>query len=151
MMVLSASVFPYVVRTTASKPLCTSLIDGIALDQIDASYKASLVPKEVQKEANIKKPSGRAARREQPLFDINPRTVREYLLRAQSEKGEEGVKLQSTEQEFAQWKEEEKEVAKPESPPPAPTSFAEAVSRKLNMKDEPSSLGLKGNDFCDVT
>ena len=116
------------------------------MDRVEAAYKASLVPKEVQKEAAAKKPSGRAARKEQPLFDINPRTAREYLSRAQSEKGEEGVKLQSSEEYFTQWKEEEKEAVKPESPPPAPSSFADALLRKLNIRDDSNSAGSKGDE-----
>ena len=132
------------------QPLFTLLTSHIALDQVEAAYKVSLIPKEVPKEVVAKKTSGRAARKEQPLFDINPRTAQEYLSRAQSEKGEEGVKIQLVEEQFTQWKEEEKEAAKPETPPSAPTSFAEALLRKLNIKDETGSSGSKGESSLQI-
>lgn len=115
-----------------------------ALEQVESIYKNSLLPKETQK-GTAKKSFGRAARREeQPLFDINPRTAWEFLSRAQSEKGEVGVFLQKEEEQFTQWKEEEKEVVKPHSPSAEPTSFAEALLRKLNFDSAPNEIAAKG-------
>jgi hypothetical protein len=103
------------------------------LEAAEKAYKASIAPKDVQKD-NIPRASGRAARKEYPLFDINPRTVWEFLERAKSEKGEEGVKLQQEKEDFTQWnEEEEKPVAEA---PPAPTSFADALLRKLTIKED---------------
>lgn len=94
------------------------------------------LPQNGQKDTSIKRSSGRTSRKEQPLFDINPRTVQEYLARAQSEKGEVGVGVQLVGEDFTQWKdEEEEEIGKAESPLTAPTSFADALLRKLNIKD----------------
>ena len=101
------------------------------------------------KDAATTRPSGRAARKEQALFDINPRAAWEFLSRAKSEKGEEGVKFQQEDEEFTQWKEEEEKAAvKIEVVPTAPTSFADALLRKLNMKSDSNSNGLKGEQ-CD--
>ena len=91
----------------------------------------------MQKDSAPAKPFGRAARKEQPLFDINPRTVWEFLLRAKSEKGEQGVKFQQENEEFTQWKEEEeKEAEEKAETPTAPTSFADALLRKLTIKED---------------
>jgi hypothetical protein len=62
-------------------------------------------------------------------------------MRAKSENGEAGVAFQSPQETFTQWREEEQEVRKVESPQPAPSSFAEALLRKLNIND-----GTDGND-----
>ena len=119
----------------------TSLTPRQALEQVAKQCNVAAPPQDKKppqdgkKGALIKRSSGRAARKEQPLFDINPRTAQEYLARAQSEKGEMGVRLQLPGEEFTQWKEEE-EVAKVESPVTAPTSFADALLRKLNIKDD---------------
>ena len=99
----------------------------------------------MQKDAATPRSSGRTARKEQPLFDINPRATWEFLQRVKSEKGEDGVKFQQENEEFTQWREEDEKAAeKVETPPAAPTSFAEALLRKLNMKDDSESNGLKG-------
>ena len=117
---------------STNRLLCT------ALEKVEQIYKASLIPpKEVQKEPTTKKPLPKAARKEQrPLFDINPRTAQEFLVRAQSTTDKLGVIFQSSEEKFTQWKEEEKQAAQAEqSPIGPPTSFAQALLRKLNIND----------------
>ena len=111
-----------------------------ALEEVQKAAEVSLVPKDApkdaSKEATAKRHSGKPNRREEkPLFNINPRVAREFLKRAQD--GDvTGMQFQSAEEEFSQWKEEEeKEAAKAESPVAPPTSFAEALLRKLNLKD----------------
>lgn len=107
-----------------------------ALEQVVKLCNVATLPQNGQKDTFVKRSSGRVSRKEQPLFDINPRTAQEYLARAQSEKGEVGVGVQLAGEDFTQWKdEEEEEIAKVESPLTAPTSFADALLRKLNIKD----------------
>ena len=120
-----------------------------ALDQIDKDAETSLIPKETPKEPASKRTSGRAARRsEHPLFDLNPRTAKEFLKRAQ-EKGIENVMFQMPGEEFSQWKEEEQKAAvKVESPTAPPSSFAEALLRKLNFKDGSDDANGKGACYC---
>ena len=117
---------------------------NIASEQVEKIYKASIALKDVPKDTANARSSGRAVRKEQPLFDINPRTTWEFLSRMRSEKGEEGVKFQEENEEFTQWKEEEEKAAeKVETVPAPPTSFADALLRKLNMKDNSESNGPK--------
>ena len=55
------------------------------------------------------------------------------------------MKFQQEDEEFTQWKEEEEKAAvKIEVVPTAPTSFADALLRKLNMKNDSESNGTKG-------
>ena len=97
------------------------------------------------KDAATPRSSGRPARKEQLLFDINPRAAWEFLSRAKSEKGVAGVLFQQEDEEFTQWREEDEKAAeKVETPQAAPTSFAEALLRKLNMKGDSESNGPKG-------
>ena len=119
----------------------------LAMEQLEEAYKASIVPE--NKEAPNKRYSGKPNRREQPLFDINPRTAKEFLARAQSEDGVDGVQFQQPDQEFTQWKEEEMEASMPESPLPAPSGYAEALMRKLNIKNGPDISDTKGTIIHD--
>ena len=125
-----------------------------AVEQVEKEAIASLVPKPAPKEPSSKRASSRSFRRtEQPLFDINPRTAREFLHRAKEEPLDR-VTFQSQEEEFSQWKEEEeKEAAKVESPVAPPTSFAEALLRKMNLKGGSDNASAKGemdvaNSLC---
>lgn len=62
------------------------------------------------------------------------------------------MKLQQENEEFTQWKEEDEKAAeKVEIIPTAPTSFADALLRKLNMKDDSESKGSKGEPRVEVT
>jgi hypothetical protein len=116
-----------------------------ALDEVDRQYKASLKPKEAPKEPAAKRTSGRAARRgEHPLFDINPRTAWEFLGRERADAHSVSVSFQKEGEEFAQWKEEEAKAKLEEEPPAAPSSFADALLRKLNITDGPSPTVTKG-------
>lgn len=103
---------------------------------VEQLYQSSIVPKEAPKEPPQKRSSYKAvARKEQPLFDINPRIAREFLLRAQSE-ADDSVTFQLPNEQFTQWKEEEESALKVEQPPEErPTSFAQALLRKLNISD----------------
>ena len=138
--------FPYAVSSTRIIVRIHSDVLA-ALEHVEKASKAVTAQKEVQKDTTTGRPSGRAARKEQPLFDINPRTTWEFLSRAKSEKGEEGVKLQEENEEFTQWKEEDEKAIEKEKAavtPTAPTSFADALLRKLNMKDDSDSDSAKG-------
>ena len=134
----------------SSEPLSTAsaelkLITISAADQVEKAAEASLASKTVPKEPSSKRASGRMNRREEkPLFDINPRTAREFLRRAK-EGHVERVAFQAAAEEFSQWKEEEeRKAAKVESPIAPPTSFAEALNRKQNPKDGLESEAAKG-------
>ncbi|MCJ1471959.1 hypothetical protein MMC13_000602 [Lambiella insularis] len=124
-------------------PLCT-------VEKVEQIYQASLIPKEVQKEPAPKKPSSKATRKEIPLFDINPRSAREFLLRAQGEHIK-NVSFQLPLEQFTQWKEEEQQAIKAEQAPEGPpTSFAQALLRKLNFSDGNDSNGIKGISLPNV-
>ena len=139
-----ASSFLAPVRLNANM-LTAMLTLLLAVEQVEKDAETSLIPKETPKEPASKRASGRAARRSgHPLFDINPRTAKEFLRRAQ-EKNIENVKFQLLGEEFSQWKEEEeKEAAKVESPTAPPTSFADALLRKLNFKEGSDDANAKG-------
>ncbi|MCJ1400515.1 hypothetical protein MMC11_003721 [Xylographa trunciseda] len=112
-------------------------------EKVEQLYQASLAPKEPQKESAPKKTSSKATRKETPLFDINPRTAKEFLLRAQGA-NINNVSFQLPHEQFTQWKEEEQQATKVEQPPEGPpTSFAEALRRK-KFNDELESNGNKG-------
>lgn len=99
-------------------------------------FKKSLEPKPAPKEDQQQKRFSGRPRKEFPLFDINPRTAKEFLERAKSEAGIAGVTFQveSGKEEFTQWKEEDEKIAKASEPPVAPpNSFSEALLRKLNI------------------
>lgn len=84
-------------------------------------------------------------RKEIPLFDINPRTTMEFLERARAGTDSHGVTFQQTQEQFTQWKEEEQEAIKAEQAPEGPpTSFAQALLRKLNFHDGSDANGTKG-------
>ena len=112
------------------------LMSTIAFEMVEQIYQSSVVPKEAQKEPPPKRSSYKVvARKEQPLFDINPRVAREFLLRAQSE-ADGSITFQLPNEQFTQWKEEEESALKVEQPPEErPTSFAQALLRKLNIAD----------------
>jgi hypothetical protein len=138
-------------------PIC-SMLSPIPLDFLsneataweaaEQQYKASLIPASKLKESTTKRVPGKAARKDYPLFDINPRTAWEFLSRANTDNGVPGVSFQVQEQEFTQWKEDEQKLQKAESPPAAPTSFAEALLRKLNINDDEDANGSKGSRIC---
>ncbi|MCJ1379926.1 hypothetical protein MMC17_003029 [Xylographa soralifera] len=113
-------------------------------EKVEQLYQALLTAKEPQKEPAPRKTSTKAARKETPLFDINPRTSREFLLRAQGE-NLNSISFQLPHEHFTQWKEEEQQATKVEPPPEGPpTSFAEALRRK-KFNDELESNGAKGS------
>ena len=115
-----------------------------AFEKVEQLYQASLVAKEPQKEPAPKKPSSKNTRKETPLFDINPQTSREFLLRAQ-EANLNNISFQLPHEQFTQWKEEEQQATKVEQTPEGPpTSFAEALRRK-KFKDDLESNGAKGS------
>ncbi|MCJ1292417.1 hypothetical protein MMC34_003967 [Xylographa carneopallida] len=112
-------------------------------EKVEQLYQASLAVKEPQKEPAPKKTSGKSARKETPLFDINPRASKEFLLRAHGA-NLNNISFQLPNEQFTQWKEEEQQATKVEqSPEGPPTSFAEALRRK-KFNDELESNGIKG-------
>ncbi|MCJ1390644.1 hypothetical protein MMC18_003505 [Xylographa bjoerkii] len=112
-------------------------------EKVEQLYQASLAPKEPQKESAPKKTSSKATRKEIPLFDINPRTAKEFLVRAQGAHLN-NISFQLPHEQFTQWKEEEQQATKIEQAPEGPpTSFAEALRRK-KFNDELESNGSKG-------
>ena len=120
-----------------------------AFDRVEELYQASLVPKEIAPPP--KRSSYKAARKEQPLFDINPRVAREFLLRAQSGKDDSKVTFQLPEEHFTQWKHEEEQALKVEqTPEERPTSFAQALLRKLNISEDNDASGSKGVRHVDT-
>lgn len=110
------------------------------MNQVEAAFKASIAPTDAPNDAPKQKKtrqSGKPARKEHPLFDINPRIAWEFIERAQSEKGISGVMFQQENEVFTQWKREEEErVAKAETPLPPPSSFADALQRKSAINEE---------------
>ena len=119
----------------------------LASEKVDQLYKASIPPKETQKEPQPKRSSYKAAsRKDYPLFDINPRVAKEFLSRAQSDTTSHGVKFQLPNEQFTAWKEVEKVVEKSETVEERPTSFAQALLSKLNLANDTgkSSNGVKG-------
>lgn len=95
-----------------------------------------------------KRSSYKATRKEQPLFDINPRVALEFLLRAQSEKDGSKVTFQLPDEKFTQWKKEEEQALKVEqTPEERPTSFAQALLRKLNISEDNDTNGAKGLEW----
>lgn len=111
------------------------------LAEVEELYRASIAPKGIPKEQSAKRSFGKPSRKEHPLFDINPRTAWEFICRAKSERGERGVSFQFEGQCFTQWEKAAEEVVRHESPPAAPTSFAEALLRKLNIAKESEGNG----------
>lgn len=102
----------------------------------------------MQKEPPTKKPLNKAARKETPLFDINPRTAMEFLERARAGADSHRVTFQQAKEQFTQWKEEEQQAIKAEQPPEGPpTSFAQALLRKLNFHDGSDANGTKGSSY----
>ena len=77
------------------------------------------------------KSNGKSARREQPIYDNNPRVTLEFLNRLQAESGN-GLVFQNQGEEYSPWQ-------KDQTPPlrqvqeERPTTFAEAVRHKLNV------------------
>ena len=145
-MAISAYMSPFAVRSKLLLTTSACLCSTIALEMVEQIYQSSIVPKEVQKEPPLKRSSYKAvARKEQPLFDINPRITREFLLRAQSEP-DGHVTFQLPDEQFTQWKEEEELALKVDQPPEErPTSFAQALLRKLNISDGgDGTIGSKG-------
>ena len=113
--------------------LPTNLSSNIALDQLEAAYKASLVQDDAPAmRPKVTRPSGKASRKEYPLFDINPQTAWEFIERALSEKGISGVTFQQENELFSPWKKE----AEAENALSTPSSFADALLRKLAIHDE---------------
>ena len=121
-----------------------------AFENVEKAYQSSLLQKESQKEPLPKKSTNKASGRkeQQPLFDLNPRIAREFLLRSQSKTDQtvnDVVTFQLPGQQFTQWKNEEEKAIKAEQPPEQPpSSFAQALLRKLNIVEEDS--GPKGMD-----
>ena len=102
--------------------------------------------KESQKEPLPKKPISKAARKDVPLFDINPQTTKEFLERAKAGADNYDVSFQLPQEQFTQWKEEEQQAIKTEQPVEGPpTSFAQALLRKLNFNDTADANGTKGS------
>ncbi|MCJ1306461.1 hypothetical protein MMC25_000103 [Agyrium rufum] len=119
-------------------PICTS-------EKVEQIYQSSLQLKEAQKELPSKRSSYKAlARKEQqPLFDINPRITREFLQRAQAQTDNtvsDAVTFQLPYEQFTQWREEEEKALKAlkarQAPEQPPSSFAEALLRKLNIVED---------------
>ena len=110
------------------------------------------MPKDSVKLTTAKK-FGKNTRVERPLFDINPRTATELFTRAQAERysnlvefrfPDHGITFQNAGEEFTQWQQEAEAAAAPPSPEAPPTSFAEALLRKLNFSEGADSNGIKG-------
>ncbi|MCJ1286003.1 hypothetical protein MMC26_005345 [Xylographa opegraphella] len=115
-----------------------------AFEKFEELYQTSLVTKEVQKESAPKRASSKSTRKETPLFDINPRTAREFLLRTQGA-NINNISFQLPHEQFTQWREEEQQANKVENLPEGPpTSFAEALRRK-KFNDELEANGTKGS------
>ena len=138
-----ASTFPYAVCLVPRLRIHVDLYPLPASEKVEQIYQISLAPKE--KEGPSKRASYKStARKEQPLFDVNPRIAREFLTRSRLETGNARITFQLPNEEFTQWKEEEKVATKTEQTPEVrPTSFAEALLRKLNIAGEEEG-GPKG-------
>ena len=81
-----------------------------------------------------------------PLFDINPQTTKEFLERVRAEANNYDISFQLPQEQFTQWKEEEQQAIKAEQPVEGPpTSFAQALLRKLNFNDAADANGTKGS------
>ena len=121
---------------------------SLAFENVEKTCQSLLLQKESQKEPPSKKPVSKVSGRkeQQPLFDLNPRVAREFLSRYQSmtdQNADKIVTFQLPGQQFTQWKNEEEKAIKAEQPPEQPpTSFAQALLRKLNIVEEES--GPKG-------
>ena len=112
---------------------------------MEKALRASVVLKENGKEPVLKKVGGKANRKEQPLFDINPRTALEYLMRSKGVEYGSDVTFQLEAEQFTQWKEEEERATRVEQGPIGPpTSFSEALLRKLNIQDNNATSQVKG-------
>jgi hypothetical protein len=118
-----------------------------AFEGVEKACKAAPVNNEAAKDSFNKKSAGKGPRREEALFDINPRAAREFLLRAQNERIQPGVSFQSEREQFTQWREEEERAARAQ-PHSAPTSFAQALLKKLNINDEADTNGVKGESIA---
>lgn len=117
----------------------------IALEKVGQICKEALAAVEVAKESANKRPLNKAARREQPLFDINPRITTELLQRAKIGEEISTIAFQGVEEQFTQWKDEDRQVVAAAQPPVGPpTSFAQALLRKLNISDGSDINGPKG-------
>ena len=129
----------------AVRPARRILLTISALEEVEKQYQASLISKEPPKEPAAKRASGRAPRREEhPLFDINPRTAWEFLCRVQSVPSGTGISFQKEGEEFSQWKSEYSRAKLAESVPVAPSSFADALLRKLNIAGGKENGGTNG-------
>ena len=119
----------------------------VASEKVEQLYQAGLKAQEALKDPQQKRSSYKtAARKDHPLFDLNPQIAREFLLRSQSETNNSSVSFQQPQEQFTQWKEEEEQALKVEqTPEERPTSFAQALLRKLNITEEgEGSNGPKG-------
>ena len=120
----------------------------LAFENVEKTFQSSLLQQEAQKEPPSKKSVSKVSGRkeQQPLFDLNPRIAREFLSRFQSRSNQtvdDIVTFQLPGQQFTQWKNEEEKAIKAEQPPEQPpSSFAQALLRKLNIVEEES--GPKG-------
>ena len=93
------------------------------------------------------KSNGKPDRREQPLYDNNPRVTLEFLCRLRPENGD-GLVFQRQGEEYSPWQ-------RHQTPPPRqvqeerPATFAEAVRHKLNATNGTSGApgATKGNNF----
>ena len=121
----------------------------LAFENVEKICQPPLLQKESQKEPPSKKSLSKVSGRkeQQPLFDLNPRIAREFLSRYQSRTNQtvdDIVTFQLPSQQFTQWKNEEEKAIKAEQPPEQPpSSFAQALLRKLNIVEEES--GPKGS------
>ena len=119
----------------------------IASEKVEQLYQAELKAQETLKDPQRKRSSYKTAtRKDHPLFDVNPRIAREFLLRSQLDTNNNGVSFQQAHEQFTQWKEEEEQALKVEqTQEERPASFAQALLRKLNIaEDDEGSNGLKG-------
>lgn len=99
----------------------------------------------------LQKSSGKSARREQPIYDNNPRVTWEFLNRLRAENGG-GLLFQSQGEEYSPWQRDQ-------TPPPRqvqeerPATFAEAVRHKLNATNGTSGApgATKGTESLSLS
>ena len=141
-----------IVTTDSTSTVCYEnfqCTDAVAASEaVQKLFEKSVEPKQTAQDAARPKSSGKAAKKEYPTFDINPKVAHEYLSRIK--KGKEGepvvkerplyvaeevqnaLEFQKPTEEYSPWKNIPLEEEKPETPDDRPVSWADAARKKAN-------------------
>ncbi len=118
-----------------------------ALERVEQLYQKSVEPKSKAQEPARPKSSGKTARKEHPIFDINPRLTRAFLAWLQRDKDywdpeiPLATEFQRANEVYTPWTlAEEQQEKRDESPEKGPATFAQAVAKSNLAKRAPGAV-----------